>query len=308
MNKTPVLKIGTRGSPLALAQAYEVRDRLCEAHGMTSDDIEIIVFQTTGDRIQDRALGEIGGKGLFTLEIEEALTAGGIDLAVHSMKDMPTQLPKGLEISALLPREDVRDALISRNHSNINDLPQGALIGTASLRRQAQILNIRPDLKVITFRGNVQTRLRKINAGEVAATFLAYAGLRRLDNAHEATQIIPTDVMLPAVAQGAIGIETRIDDVKVTPMVTALNDADTALQLSTERAFLGALDGSCRTPLAGLATINGDELSFKCEILRPDGTVRHATSRIGGHADARDMGLDAAKELRGLGGENFFTT
>ena len=303
--ETP-LRIGTRGSKLALAQAHETRARLMAAHGLAEDAFEIQVIRTTGDAVTDRPLGEIGGKGLFTKEIEEALLAGTIDLAVHSMKDMPTVLPDGLEISALLPREDVRDAFLSRVHTALAALPQGAVVGSSSLRRQAQLLHKRPDLKVVMFRGNVQTRLGKLDAGDVAATFLACAGLRRLGLEGEITERVPVEDMLPAVAQGAIGIESRIGDARVLELLAPLHDGDTAIRLAAERAFLGALDGSCRTPIGGLAELSGDRLRFRGEIIRPDGSIRHATEREGPASDAAEMGRDAADELRTRGGEGFF--
>ncbi|MEM7686144.1 MAG: hydroxymethylbilane synthase, partial [Pseudomonadota bacterium] len=245
------LKIGTRGSPLALAQAYETRDRLMAAHGLPEAAFEVDVIQTTGDQVQDRALSEIGGKGLFTKEIEEKLADGRIHIAVHSMKDMPTVLPDGLIIACLLPREDVRDAFVSDRHETIGDLPQGATVGSSSLRRRAQLLNRRPDLNVVEFRGNVQTRLRKLSEGVAEATFLAAAGLRRLGHADLAARAISTDEMLPAVAQGAIGIECREDNAAVRDLLDAIHDRPTASRLAAERAFLAGLDGSCRTPIGG---------------------------------------------------------
>jgi hydroxymethylbilane synthase len=300
------LKIGTRGSPLALAQAHETRGRLGHAHGLAEDAFEIVVIKTTGDRVLDRALSEIGGKGLFTKEIEEALLAGGIDLAVHSMKDMPTVLPQGLEIRALLPREDVRDAFISRDFGGIDALPEGAVVGSSSLRRRAQLLNRRPDLKLVEFRGNVQTRLAKLDRGEVSATFLAAAGLRRLGMEAEIAALIEPEEMLPAVAQGAIGIETRAGDEAALALLAPLHDAETGHRLAAERAFLAALDGSCRTPIGGLATLEDGQIRFRGEIIRPDGSERLTTERRGPIADAAAMGHDAAAELRAKGGAGFF--
>ena len=305
-NAAAPLRIGTRGSPLALAQAQETRNRLAAAHGLPADAFEIVVIKTTGDRVLDRALSEIGGKGLFTKEIEEALLAAEIDLAVHSMKDMPTLLPDGLEIGALLPREDVRDAFVSRAHGGIDALPEGATVGSSSLRRRAQLLNRRPDLNLVEFRGNVQTRLAKLDRGEVAATFLAAAGLKRLGLEGEISALIEPEEMLPAVAQGAIGIETRQDDEATLSLLAPIHDAETGLRLAAERAFLAELDGSCRTPIGGLAVLDGGEIWLRGEIIRPDGSERLATERRGPVADAAAMGRDAAEELRGRGGTGFF--
>lgn len=312
MTETPYspdrpLRLGTRGSPLAVAQAEETRGRLAAAHGLPLEAFEIVVIKTTGDRVQDRALSEIGGKGLFTKEIEEALTSGAIDIAVHSMKDMPVEQPEGLALTAYLPREDVRDAFVSLAFGGLSDLPQGAVLGTSSLRRRAQALNRRPDLQVVEFRGNVQTRLRKLADGVAAATFLACAGLRRLGMDELAEKAIATDEMLPAVAQGAIGIEQRADDAAVSALLGAIDHSDTQKRLAAERAFLAGLDGSCRTPIGGLAELlPGNRLRLRGEIIRPDGSVRHATEREGPVSDAAAMGADAAAELRGRGGPDFF--
>ncbi len=300
------LKIGTRGSPLALAQAHETRDRLSRAHDLPEAAFEIIVIKTTGDNIQDRALSEIGGKGLFTKEIEEAMLDGRIDIAVHSMKDMPTVLPDGLEIGCLLPREDVRDAFISHRHAGIDALPEAAVVGSSSLRRRAQLLHRRPDLQVVEFRGNVQTRLRKLEEGVAEATFLAMAGLRRLGRDDLIGCPVGEDEMLPAVAQGAIGIENRTDDTRVIDMLAPIHDADTGVRLAAERAFLAGLDGSCRTPIGGLAVLKDGQVHLRGEIIRADGTERHATERTGASGDAAAMGTDAATELRALGGPDFF--
>ena len=249
------LKIGTRGSQLALAQAEEVRRRLAAAHDDLKPEgaVEIVVIKTSGDRIQDRALAEIGGKGLFTKEIEEALLEGAIDLAVHSMKDVPTWLPDGLEITTILPREDPRDALFAGPVKSIAELPQGAVVGTSSLRRQAQVLMTRPDLEVVTLRGNVQTRLRKLAEGQVDATLLAVAGLKRLGQEEMIGAALAPEEMLPAVAQGAIGLETRIGDEAVAARLESLNDPVSERRVAAERACLEVLDGSCRTPFAALA-------------------------------------------------------
>jgi len=300
--------IGTRGSPLALAQAHEVRARLVAAHdGLAEDDIEIVVISTKGDEILDRALSEIGGKGLFTEEIEARLSSGDIDIAVHSMKDMPTELPPGLDIPCLLPREDVRDAFISPRARTLDDLPHGAVVGSASLRRQAQILQRRPDLSVITFRGNVQSRLRKLEAGEVDATLLALAGLNRLDRADVATDIMDPDIMLPAVAQGAIGIESRIGDARINDLLAPISCAETLLRVTAERAMLAALDGSCRTPIAALATLDGDNLHLRGRVLRPDGSEMLETTRTGPAADAHALGADAGAELKQRAGPGFIS-
>jgi len=302
-----LLRIGTRGSPLALVQAHTVRDRLVAAHGCAPEAIEIHVIKTTGDRIQDRALSEAGGKGLFTKEIEEALLANAVDIAVHSSKDLPTVLPDGLALIACLEREDVRDAFISPLAKSIADLPNGATVGTVSLRRQALVKRMRPDLRVEVFRGNVETRLRKLDEGVVDATLLALAGLKRLGLAQVATALLPIDVFPPAVGQGAVGIEARADDTRTRELVAKIAHRDTFIALQTERAFLAALDGSCRTPIAGYATIDGEALNFRGMILRPDGSEVHETTRQGRAADATKIGADAGEELKRRGGADFFT-
>jgi hydroxymethylbilane synthase len=246
------IRIGTRGSKLALAQAYQLRDRLIAAHDLAPDDFEFTIIKTTGDIITDKPLAEFGGKGLFTKEIEEALIASEIDLAVHSMKDMPTRLPSGLEISCLLPREDVRDAFISPKADRLTGLAKGAVLGTSSLRRQAQVKRLRPDLKIIPYRGNVETRLRKLDDGVADATLLAFAGLRRLGLEARVTALMQTDEMLPAIAQGAIGVESRIGDERMLGFLAPLHDRATSICVEAERAFLAELDGSCQTPIAGL--------------------------------------------------------
>lgn len=299
------LRIGTRGSLLALAQAHEVQRRLADAHGIDAAAIEIVVIRTTGDRIQDRPLSEAGGKGLFTKEIEEALLDRSIDLAVHSMKDVPTVLPDGLTMSAMLPREDVRDAFISAKWPSIEDLPQGAIVGSSSLRRQAQLRRLRPDLDVITYRGNVQTRLSKLEDGVVAATLLAMAGLKRLGLTDRVTAPIPIEVMLPAVAQGAIGVEIRFDDDATAALLAPLNDAATALCVTAERAFLARLEGSCRTPIAGLGRLDAGVFTFSGEILRPDGSESHAVTRQGAPAAAVQLAVEAAEELLARAGPGF---
>ncbi len=300
------VKIGTRGSKLALAQAYETRQRLMDAHGMSEDQFEIVVIKTTGDMILDRPLSEVGGKGLFTKEIEEALLDGRIDLAVHSSKDMPTVLPDGLEISTFLPREDVRDAFISNKYKTLAEMPEGAVVGTSSLRRQAMVKKLRPDLEVITYRGNVQTRLEKLEKGVADATLLACAGLRRLGEAEVITSAIEVEDFLPAVGQGAICIESRVGDEETRSMLAAIHHAETESALLCERAFLGALDGSCRTPIAGLAKLDGDQLSFTGLVLLPDGTEYHAIEKSGSVSDAAEIGLAAANEIRTKAGQAFF--
>jgi hydroxymethylbilane synthase len=298
----PKLKIGTRGSPLALYQANETRNRLKAAHGLSDEDIEIVVITTTGDRIRDRPLSEIGGKGLFTKEIEEALFAKDIHLAVHSMKDMPARLPDGLIMAALLPREDVRDAFLSPVAKTIEDLPKGAVVGSSSVRRGAQLKRIRPDIEVIQFRGNVETRLQKLADGVAQATFLAAAGLNRLGLAGKITSLVPTDVMLPAVAQGCIGIETREDDAETRAILSAINHETSAIAVNCERAFLAALDGSCRTPLAGHAVIENGAVKFRGHALTLDGVHCFETTREGSPADAARMGRDAGEQVKAEGG------
>jgi hydroxymethylbilane synthase len=308
MTAKPILTIGTRGSPLALAQTHEVRDRLAAAFPELAAPgaIAILVIKTTGDLVQDRPLAEIGGKGLFTKELDDSMLEGRIDLAVHSMKDVPTLLPDGIELPCILPREDVRDAFICLKAASLADLPAGAVIGTASLRRGAQILHRRPDLKVVNFRGNVQTRLRKLEEGAVDATLLAMAGLRRLGLAQHVTAALSVEDMLPAVAQGAIGITCRSGDEGAHRVLAALNDRESFIRVAAERAFLTRLDGSCRTPIAALAELDGDCLSFRGLIVSLDGVTVHATARTGTAAAAASMGTDAAEELLGVAGQGFF--
>ena len=296
------IRIGTRGSPLALAQAHETRARLMKAHGLSEDDFTITVITTTGDRIRDRPLAEIGGKGLFTKEIEEALFANEIDLAVHSMKDMPAVLPQGLAFAATLPREDARDALISLTAKSLPDMKQGATLGSSSVRRSAQALRLRPDLKVVQFRGNVETRLRKLADGVADASFLAVAGLNRLGLAQHIAAVIPMEQMLPAIAQGAIGIEIREADSRTMSLLDPINHVDTAMAIACERAFLAALDGSCRTPIAGHAHLVDGRLHFRGETLTLDGTKVFTAERVGAPADAAAMGADAAAEVKAKGG------
>ena len=310
MAKTPLIRLGTRGSALALAQVHEVRARLAEAHGefAPEDAVEIVVIKTTGDTVQDRALAEIGGKGLFTKEIEDALLEGRVDAAVHSMKDVPTWLPEGLGLAAILPREDPRDALFSAKGDSLAALPAGAVVGTASLRRQAQILLVRPDLKVTPFRGNVQTRLRKLAEGQVDATLLAVAGLKRLGMAAEITAPLSVEEMLPAVAQGAIGLEIRSGDTRTEAYLAALNHAESACRVAAERACLEVLDGSCRTPIAAFAEVSngGSRLRLRALVCMPDGSRAHRAGREGPASEATALGREVGEELRSAAGPAFF--
>lgn len=300
------LKIGTRGSPLALAQAYETRSRLGKAFDLPEECFEIVIIKVTGDAIQDRPLKEIGGKGLFTREIEEDLLSDKIDIAVHSMKDMPTLQPEGLILSTYLPREDVRDAFISPTLSGIAGLAKGATVGSSSLRRKAQLLHKRPDLNVVEFRGNVQTRLKKLADGVAECTFLACAGLNRLDMSDvPATPVAPED-MLPAVAQGAIGIERRLDDSNTAQLLDAIHHGPTGERLAAERAFLLTLDGSCETPIAGLAELDGGTLHLRGEVLRPDGSDAISERVSGPIEDGAKMGVALAKTLLERAGPGFF--
>ena len=304
------LKIGTRGSPLALAQAHETRRRLAAAFDLPREAFEIVVIKTTGDNRAmieaDRPLKEIGGKGLFTKEIEEALLAGGIDIAVHSMKDMPVAQPGGLLLDTYLPREDVRDGFVSLAHAGLKALPVGARVGSSSLRRRAQLMARRPDLELVEFRGNVQTRMKKLEAGVVDATFLAMAGLKRLGMEAVARAAIEPDAMLPAVAQGAIGIERRESDARAADMLAAIHDSETGLRLAAERAFLAGLDGSCQTPIAGLAELEGGTLRLRGEILRLDGSEVIFDDVTVPVQDGAAAGLDMARRMRARAGDGFF--
>jgi hydroxymethylbilane synthase len=304
--ETPILRIGSRGSPLALVQAREVQSRIAEAVGIDAARIEIEVIRTTGDVVQDRPLAEAGGKGFFTKEIEEALLAGSIDLAVHSSKDLPTILPAGLVLAGFPPREDPRDAFISRKAASLRELPPGTVVGTASPRRQALVKRLRPDVTAAMLRGNVETRLRKLEAGEVDATLLAVAGLKRLGLLAAATAILDPDAFVPAVGQGAIGIETRADDAKTRALVEAIDDADTAAAVAAERAFLAVLDGSCRTPIGGHAKIEGGTLRFRGIIVKPDGSEAFEVLREGRRENAAALGADAGRELRDRASADFF--
>jgi hydroxymethylbilane synthase len=300
------LRIGTRGSPLALAQAHEARARLMAAHGLPEAAFEVVVIKTTGDRVLDRPLKEIGGKGLFTREIEESLISGGIDIAVHSMKDMPTLQPDGLVLDCYLPREDERDAFVSDKVARIADLAAGQVVGTSSLRRRAQLLHRRPDLRVVEFRGNVQTRLRKLAEGVADCTFLAMAGLNRLGMARVAQSAIEPAEMLPAIAQGAIGIERREGDTRTAALLEPVHDAETGQRLAAERAFLARLDGSCETPIAGLAELDGAMLRLRGEILRPDGSEALVEEGTAPTEDGAELGRTLAARLLDRAPAGFF--
>jgi len=301
------LRIGTRGSPMALHQTGLVRDRLCAAHPelAAAGAVELVPIRTTGDRVQTRLLAEIGGKGLFTKEIEEALLDRRIDLAVHSLKDMETVLPAGLEIGAVLARDDPRDALISRSGGGLADLPPRARIGTASLRRRAQLLRRRGDLEILPIRGNVDTRLAKLAAGEFDALVLALCGLERLGKAGLASEILTPEVMLPAVGQGALAIECRAGDAPVRQLLAPLHDPASAACVAAERAMLAALDGSCRTPIAGLATIDGDRLTLDALLLAPDGSAELRDRIAGATGDAVRLGGELGARLRDGAGPEF---
>jgi len=291
------LRIGTRGSPLALAQTHMVRALLLGAHGGSEADFPIEIIRTTGDQIQDRPLSDSGGKGLFTKELDSALISGAIDLAVHSSKDLPTHLPSAIVIAGYLPREDARDAWIARNNLAIDDLAAGAVVGTASLRRAAQVKRRRPDLKTALLRGNVETRLKKVETGEIDATLLALAGLKRLGLADRATALLALDEFPPACGQGAIGVTRRAGDDATRDLLAPLFDEATGFALAAERAFLTALDGSCRTPIAGHAQVHGGELSFIGEVLSADGAEAYIVRRRGLTIDAALIGADAGKEI-----------
>ena len=303
---TAPLRIGSRGSPLALVQARTVRARLVVALGLNEAAIKLVIIRTSGDAIQDRPLSDVGGKGLFTKEIEEALLDGRIDLAVHSAKDMPTFSQPGLMLAACLEREDPRDVFISRKAGSLAELPQGATLGTASLRRQAIAKRARGDLRVVPLRGNVETRLRKLADGEVDATILALAGLKRLGLVEHATKIMSAEEFLPAVGQGAIGIEARENDTRTRKILARIDHADTSTALACERAFLAVLDGSCKTPIGGHATLAGDVLQFRGLIARPDGAAAHEITGSGRRKDAIMIGSEAGRELKEQAGPGFF--
>jgi hydroxymethylbilane synthase len=302
------LLIGTRGSPLALWQANHVRTLLIDVYGLGEDAVALEPITTSGDRIRDKPLRDFGGKGLFTKEIDEALLGKTVDIAVHSMKDLPTGLPPGIAIAAVLPRGDVRDAFISAKGESLAALPPGAVVGSSSLRRQAQVKRLRPDLQAIDFRGNVETRLKKLEQGMVDATLLAVAGLGRLGLTRHITSVLPTDEMLPAVAQGAIGLSCRSDDSQTRELLQALNDDSTATAVACERAFLGELDGSCRTPIAGLAEIADGHLRFRGLVLNPEGTEWHEIEKSGAPEDAVRIGASSGRELLALAGPNFLAS
>jgi len=306
--QTKPFRIGTRGSPLALAQTHETRDRLAAAHGLPPEMFEVVILSTKGDRIIDRPLAEIGGKGLFTEELEQQLLSGELDFAVHSSKDMPTRLPDGLTLSAFLPREDIRDAFIGRTAAKLIELPQGATVGSSSLRRQALIRRLRPDINVITYRGQVETRLRKLAEGQVDGTLLAYAGLRRLGMSDVPTELLDPQEFPPAPAQGAICIESRIGDARVSTLLAAIDDRRTHEAVSCERGFLATLDGSCKTPIAGYAVSDGTHVHFSGMILTPDGTTCHRVETEGKAADAAELGRKAGEDIRGKAGPGFFTS
>ena len=298
--QSPPLIIGTRGSPLALYQANLVQRLIRESSGRTKEEVSIKILKTSGDTIKGE-LKDFGGKGLFTRELELALLDRSIDLAVHSMKDVPTVGHKDLVVSAILPRADVRDAFISVKHKSISDLPQGALIGSASLRRRAQLATLRPDLKFCLLRGNVGTRLQKLEDGACDATMLACAGLRRLEQDDRITEAVETDVMLPAPAQGAIGIEIRNDSEDLKAVIAPLNDRAAELEITAERAFLQALDGNCRTPIAALARVEGETLSLRGEILAKDGSLRvadKASAHVTTPIEAYDLGFKMGEAVR----------
>ena len=300
------LRIGTRGSPLALAQAHETRKRLAEALNASEDSFEIVVISTSGDRILDRPLKEVGGKGLFTKEIEQEMLDRKIDIAVHSMKDMPVEQPDGLTLGCYLPREDVRDAFVSSDFKNVSDLPSGSKVGTSSLRRKAQLKFSRPDLEVVEFRGNVQTRLKKLKEGVASCTFLAMAGLNRLGLGDVAQSVINPNEMLPAIAQGAIGIEWREADKKITDILRKIHHEETGQRLNAERAFLAELDGSCQTPIAGLATIEGSSLKFTGQVLRTDGSESIYETASCNIEDGPELGREMAQKILAQAGPNFF--
>ena len=309
MAEIPPIRIGTRGSPLALFQARLVAEKLAARHPALVAPGALVVtpIKTTGDRVLDRPLAEIGGKGLFSKEIDEALKSRRVDLAVHSVKDMETRLADGIALAAVLAREDPRDVFVSVKAATLEALPEGSVVGSSSLRRRAQLLNRRPDLRVVAMRGNVETRLRKLDDGALDAILLALAGLKRLGLAQRATEILATDAMLPAVGQGAIGVACRADDARTRDLLVVLDHAPTAACVAAERAMLAALDGSCRTPIGGLAEIeDADVLVLRGLVARPDGSGLLRTSRQGRARDAEALGRDAGEELKRRAGPGYF--
>ncbi len=306
--QTAAIRIGTRGSPLALAQANETARLLVGSCGLDPAAVTIVPIRTSGDAITDRPLIEAGGKGLFTKEIDEALIAGKVEIAVHSAKDMPTRLAEGLVLAACLKREDVRDAFLSNVAGTLAELPKGAVLGTSSLRRKALALRARPDLTVVDMRGNVETRIRRLAEGAADATLLAVAGLRRLGLVDRATSLLDADDWLPAVAQGAIAIVARADDETTCSLIARIDHRDTSLAVAAERAFLAVLDGSCRTPIGALARIDGDRLRFRGIIVKPDGSAAHVVERSGAAGEGERIGADAGAELARRGGPDFFTS
>lgn len=301
-------RIGTRGSPLALVQANMVADQIRAAHGLKEQDVELVPLSTKGDRIQNRNLSEIGGKGIFTEEIEDGLLDGSLDLAVHSMKDMPTVLPDGLIIDCVLEREDPRDCFVSLAYDSFDALPDGARVGTSSLRRGAQVKARYPHVEIVPFRGNVQTRMKKLGDQVADATLLAMAGLKRLGMEQTATRPLAADEMLPAVAQGIIGIERAVENETVAALLSPLNHEKTALVMAAERSFLAELDGSCRTPLAAYAELLGDELLLRGMILKPDGSAYLEGSRRGAYCEAAKVGAELGRELKERAGPDYMTS
>ncbi|RYE48749.1 MAG: hydroxymethylbilane synthase [Hyphomicrobiales bacterium] len=305
MQSAPFLRIGTRGSMLALAQAQLTQRLLAEAHGVALERIEIRVITTSGDKLTDRPLSEAGGKGLFSREIEAALAAGEVDLGVHSSKDLASSLPDGMVLAAFLEREDVRDAFVSLKYPGVTELPQGAKLGSSSIRRAAQMLRVRPDLQVVQFRGNVDTRLSKLEAGVADATLLAVAGLNRLGKQDKITAYLDPMDFLPAPAQGAIGIEIREADARTADLVGVLNHAPTAATIAAERALLATLDGSCRTPIGAFTELNGVSCRLTAEILSPDGREFYRGSVDGAAADAAKLGTQLGATLLEQAGPEF---
>ena len=301
-----LIKIGTRGSPLAMAQAHEVRDRLCAAHGLLKDNIEIRVFKTSGDIILDTPLVEAGGKGLFTKEIEDALLAGDVDIAVHSSKDMPTMLPPGLVLQAFLPREATEDVFISKDGASLMDLPEGAVVGTSSLRRRALALSVRPDLTIVGFRGNVQTRLKKLAEGVASGTFLALAGLNRLGFSDPRVSVLSAADFPPAPAQGAIGLEIREGDERASALIAPLHCPATGIAVTAERHFLAALDGSCRTPIAARSHLEGDHFEIEGRIYSIDGQICFQDLIEGPADQANVLARSLGERLKAKAGPDFF--